>query len=154
MGRDLKLDSGSAGILRKLRRRSFEKNSESLSIGKGIQKTQSLGSQPLDNIDEGLTNIVGFEMKSASVRSKASGNNGLRCYSFSLDAGEISDHIALRIQSQSPTPSKILINVYMIFFMVSYLHKLDHLLFGSNFSYLQMMNRICKKETRSLSFTK
>ncbi|XP_004292538.1 PREDICTED: ABC transporter G family member 22-like [Fragaria vesca subsp. vesca] len=107
MGRDLKLDSGSAGILRKLRRRSFEKNSESLSIGKGIQKTQSLGSQPLDNIDEGLTNIVGFEMKSASVRSKASSNNGLLCYSFSLDAGEISDHIALRIQSQSPTPNTV-----------------------------------------------
>ncbi|XP_062025236.1 ABC transporter G family member 22-like isoform X2 [Rosa rugosa] len=103
MGRDLKLDS--AGILRKFRR-SFEKNSESPSLGKVIQKTHSLGSQLLDNFDEGLTNRgpinVGYEMKSASILSKASSSNGLRRYSFSLAAGEISDHIALRVQSQSP----------------------------------------------------
>lgn len=107
MGRDLKLDSGSAGILHK-RRRSFEKDSETPSHEKVIiQKTQSLGSQLLVNVDEGLIDAApinyGFETRSAgSILS----NNGFRRYSFSLAGGDISDHIALRVQSQSPKRSK------------------------------------------------
>ncbi|KAK9944032.1 hypothetical protein M0R45_009616 [Rubus argutus] len=103
MGRDLKLDIGSAGILQK-RRRSFEKDSETPSHGKVIiQKTQSLGSQLLVNVEEGLIDTVpinyGFETRSAG---SSLSNNGFRRYSFSVSGGDISDHIALRVQSQSP----------------------------------------------------
>ncbi|KAK9903697.1 hypothetical protein M0R45_001057 [Rubus argutus] len=103
MGRDLKLDFGSAGILQK-RRRSFEKDSETPSHGKVIiQKTQSLGSQLLVNVEEGLIDTApinyGFETRSAG---SSLSNNGFRRYSFSVSGGDISDHIALRVQSQSP----------------------------------------------------
>lgn len=102
MGRDLKLDSGSAGILHKSR--SFEKDSETPSHGKVIiQKTQSLGSQLLVNIDEGLIDTAI--------------NNGFRRYSFSLAGGDISDHIALRVQSQSPNRSKIEILILILVFV-------------------------------------
>ncbi|KAB2603597.1 ABC transporter G family member 22-like [Pyrus ussuriensis x Pyrus communis] len=85
------------GILRKLGRRSFEKKMEPPS-GKMIHKTESFGSHLLINMDEVNSNTVteSFD-KRGSILSRTS-SNGLG-NSFSLAEGDISDNIALRVQS-------------------------------------------------------
>ncbi|XP_068324521.1 ABC transporter G family member 22-like [Pyrus communis] len=85
------------GILRKLGRRSFEKKMEPPS-GRMIHKTESFGSHLLINMDEGNSNTVteSFD-KRGSILSRTS-SNGLG-NSLSLAEGDISDNIALRVQS-------------------------------------------------------
>ncbi|KAM1659390.1 hypothetical protein ACFX1X_002530 [Malus domestica] len=91
------------GILCKLGRRSFEKKMEPPS-GKMIHKTESFGSHLLINMDEVTSNTVteSFD-KRGSILSRTS-SNGLG-NSFSLAEEDISDNIALRVQSPKRTKS-------------------------------------------------
>lgn len=93
------------GILRKLGRRSFEKKMEPPS-GKMIHKTESFGSHLLINMDEVNSNTVteSFD-KRGSILSRTS-SNGLG-NSFSLAEGDISDNIALRVQSPKQRSTKL-----------------------------------------------